>query len=313
MTNNYNLPKALVNALTNDTHRGGGDFSTTQLLKSPREFWLTARHSHEIETDAIENMWALFGTASHNIAERGETADSLVEEFMKINIAGVTLTGIFDIFENGVLWDYKTKSVNSLFFFDAQAKATLTSQANIYAYMARKLFELDIKQLKDLFILRDWTRAKAQYNKDYPSTQAQVVELPLFTEEQQKDLIIQRIEWIMKFKDVPDELLPECTKEYRWASPTVYKVYKGNNKTAVRGGANFSSCSEAKAFIDELDPTKKYRIEAIEGNNWRRCEYCSSRAFCNQTQMEEPELRKEHKEIKVNMTYDELMREVKLW
>ena len=311
ITNNYNLPKALYRAVCLDTHRAGGDFSTTQLLKSPREFWLSARHSSD--QDAINRLWALMGTASHAVAERGEAENSLVEQYMKMEFNGVTLTGSLDLYEDGIIWDYKNVSVNKLFYFNNQSKTTLTAQANIYAYMFKKLFGFEVKGLKDLFIFRDWVKAKAMFDSSYPDYQAQVVDLPLYEEHQQKELILSRIDRLMKYKDTLDNELPECSKEYRWANPPIYKVYKEGNKKAVSGGANFSTCLEAKCFLDSLDPKYKYRIEAIEGNEWKRCEYCEGREFCNQTQYIESEWRKPHKDLKVNLSYEDFKKEIELW
>ena len=312
MTNKYNLPKALVRAISLDTHRADGDISTTQLLKNPREFWLTARHSNEIEEDAISKLWALFGTASHAIAERGESANSLVEEYLKAEFNGIKLTGSLDLYEDGILWDYKTVSVWGVLLLDAQKKAQFIGQLNTYAYMLKKQ-GMTVKGLRILAIMRDWVSSKAKFDPSYPDFQAQVIEIPLFTEQQQLQYIFSRIERLMKFKDVPDNELPECTEAYRWAKGGVFKVYKGTNKTAVRGGANLSSQADAEKFIQTLDPKFKYRIEEKKGDLFKRCEYCSGRKFCNQTQYTEKEWRREHQNIKVEMGFNQFMEETKQW
>lgn len=313
VTNNYNLPKALYRAVAKDTHKAGGDFSVTQLLKSPREFWLKARHDPEIKQDAISMLWALLGTASHTVAERGEDENSIVEEYMKIEFNGVTVTGMLDLFEKGILWDYKTMSVYGVKLLDSQKKAQFIAQLNMYAYMFTKLTGFKVNGLRILAIMRDWVASKAKFDSSYFDFQAQVIEIPLFSEEQQRQIFINRIEYLLKFKDVPDNELPFCSPKYRWSKPPVYKVYKNNNKQAVRGGANFKTCEEAKRFIDNLDPKHKYRVEAISGEEWKRCEYCSSHEFCNQTQYSEKDWRREHKNIVVNMSYDEFLKEAQEW
>ena len=312
MTNKYNLPKALVRAIELDTHRAGGDFSTTQLLKNPREFWLTARHSEEIEEDAISKLWALFGTASHMVAERGETQDSLVEEYFKIEFNGLRLTGSADVYEDEIVWDYKTLSVWSILLLDDQKKAQFIGQLNTYAYALIRQ-GLSVKGLRILALLRDWTSSKAKFDQSYPDYQAQVIEIPLLTEQQQLKYIFSRIERLMKYKDTPDDELPECTEVYRWAKGGAFKVYKGTNKSAVRGGANLSSREDAEKFITTLDSKFKYRIEEKKGDLFKRCEYCSARKFCNQTQYTEKEWRREHKNIVVNMSYEKFMEETKQW
>jgi len=311
-TNKYNLPKALVRAISKDSHRAGGDLSTTQLLKSPREFWLSVRHSSEIEEDAISKLWALFGTASHSIAERGETENSLVEEYLKAEFNGVKLTGMADLYEDGILWDYKTVSVCGVLLLDPQKKAQLIGQLNTYAYMLKKQ-GMEVKGLRILDIMRDWVASKAKFDPKYPDFQAQVIEIPLFTEQQQLQYIFARIERLMKYKKTPDDELPLCTEAYRWARGGAFKVYKGTNKTAVRGGANLSSQEDAEKFIQTLDPKFKYRIEEKKGDLFKRCEYCSARKFCNQTQYTEVEWRREHQNIKVEMGFNQFMEETKQW
>lgn len=332
MTNNYNLPKALVRAISLDTHRADGDISTTQLLKNPREFWLTARHSEEIEEDAISKLWALFGTASHAIAERGECAESLVEEYLKAEFNGIKLTGSLDLYEDGILWDYKTVSVWGVLLLDAQKKAQFIGQLNTYAYMLKKQ-GMEVKGLRILAIMRDWVSSKAKFDPSYPDFQAQVIEIPLFTEQQQLQYIFSRIERLMKYKDVPDNELPECTEAYRWAKPSEYAVMKKGRKSAVR---LFDSEKMANDYIvekfsktekvissDEPDYNrvigtnikidKNYSVEARKGDLFKRCEYCSGRKFCNQTEYTEVEWRREHQNIKVEMGFNQFMEETKQW
>ena len=314
MTNKFNLPKALFRAIELDTHRAGGDVSTTQLLKSPREFWLSARHKDEIEVDCISNLWALFGTASHAVAERGETEDSLVEEYFKIEFGDISLTGSADLYEDGTLYDYKTLSVPSVFFFlDNQKKAQFIGQLNTYGYAFKKAFNLPVNHLKILALMRDWVSSKAKFDPSYPDFQAQVIDIPVLTEKQQLEYILNRIERLMKYKNTPDDELPECTEAYRWAKNGVFKVYKGANKSAVRGGAKFENREDAEKFIESLDTKFKYRIEEVKGDLFKRCEYCSAHAFCNQTEYSDREWRRSHQEIKVEMSFNQFMEETKQW
>ena len=312
MTNKYNLPKALVRAIELDTHRAGGDVSATQLLKSPREFWLSARHSNEIDEDAISKLWALFGTASHVVAERGECANSLVEEYFKIEFGDISLTGSADIYEDGIVWDYKTLSVWSVINLDAQKKAQFIAQLNTYGYFYRfKGFK--VNGLKIAGLMRDWVSSKARFDLSYPDFQAQVIDIQLFSKEQQLEYILNRIKRLMDYKDTPDDELPKCTSIYRWSKPPVFKVYKGANKSAVRGGAKLQTLLDAEKFVESLDQKFKYRIEEVKADDWKRCEYCSANKFCNQTQYSDKEWRRVHKEIKVQMSFDQFMEETKQW
>lgn len=304
MTNNYNLPKALVRAISKDTHRAGGTLSTTQLLKSPREFWLTARH--EFEEDAISKMWAVFGSASHAVAERGENEQSLVEEYFKIELNGITLTGMLDLFEDGVLWDYKTVSVWSLLLLDHQKSAQFIGQLNTYAYALSKA-GMHVRALKILMIMRDWQASKAKFDTSYPDFQVQVVEVPLFNEEQQLSYILKRIDRLMQFKDTPDDELPLCSEAYRWVKPSKFAVMKGTNKKATK---LCDTLEEAELYASDIPQS---RVEERKADLFKRCEYCSAREFCSQTEYTENDWRREHKDIKVQMSYDEFIKETEQW
>ena len=75
ITNKYNLPDAFVRAITQkESGRvGTGYASATELLKPIRQFWLTKRHFDELEVDASDQVWSLFGSAIHNILQQGES------------------------------------------------------------------------------------------------------------------------------------------------------------------------------------------------------------------------------------------------
>lgn len=68
ITNKFNLPKTLVDACKYDTHRVGGDISVSQLIDAPQIRLL--KRDNDYETDVIDNIYALMGTALHHILER---------------------------------------------------------------------------------------------------------------------------------------------------------------------------------------------------------------------------------------------------
>ena len=67
VTNNYDVPEALVKAVALEKHNGENEISATTLLKGVKEHLLTDRHWEEITVDVSENLWALFGTAIHDL------------------------------------------------------------------------------------------------------------------------------------------------------------------------------------------------------------------------------------------------------
>lgn len=299
ITNNQNLPKTLVNAINNHKHKSDADISSSQLLTSPRAFWLAKRHNSELEQDVSNMIWALFGTASHSVAELGESKNGITEEyFSKVQVGNFSVSGTADLYEDGIIYDWKTVSVWSLLFLDNAKIAEYASQLNTYAFFYRKA-GLEVKGVKIVMLMRDWQKSKATFDANYPSSQVKVIELPLFSQEQTESYLKTRLEYLMSFKDVPDNDLPLCSKAYRWAKPSKWALMKKGRKSAIK---LFNSEEEV---YNALTDSNQY-VEERKADEWKRCEYCSARTFCNQTQFVEKPAR-ENKELKVNMTYEKFM------
>lgn len=302
VTNNSNLPKTLVRAITNHEHKSNSILTVSQLLKSPRAFWLAVRHIDEIEQDVQNMIWALFGTAAHSVAEKGEDSNTLVEEyFPNIQVGDFTISGTADLYEEGIIYDYKTVSVWTLMFLDDEKIAEFASQLNTYAYAYRKQ-GMDVKGLKIVLIMRDWQASKAKYDANYPQSQVKVLDIPLFSQEQTEKYLKTRVTYLMSFKDTPDNELPLCSDSYRWAKPSKWALMKDGRKSAVK---LFDSQDEAERAMSAKGDTKYY-VEERKADEWKRCEYCSARAFCNQTQYVETPL-KENKGLKCSMSYEKFM------
>jgi len=70
VTNLHNLPDSIVTACLSDNHKVYGDCSVTQLIDSPQVRYL--RRNNDVTIDAMDMVWALLGTAVHNIIEQSE-------------------------------------------------------------------------------------------------------------------------------------------------------------------------------------------------------------------------------------------------
>lgn len=68
ITNRFDLPQTLVDACKHDSHRVSGDISVTQLIDGPQVRIL--KRKHDYETDVVDNLYAMMGTALHHILER---------------------------------------------------------------------------------------------------------------------------------------------------------------------------------------------------------------------------------------------------
>ena len=114
ITNNAGLPQALVDAVTNDPYQQSGHISVTGLIQPPRIRQLTMRH--DITVDASDRIWMLLGSNVHEIIERTNNKDALQEERLSMVVEGWRLTGATDLYDNGIITDFKTTSVWSVLF-----------------------------------------------------------------------------------------------------------------------------------------------------------------------------------------------------
>lgn len=80
LTNKYNLPDTIVKACANDTHRVAGSVSVTQLIDGPRIRIL--KKLHDYETDVVDNLYMLMGTALHHILEKANVSDERKRAFI---------------------------------------------------------------------------------------------------------------------------------------------------------------------------------------------------------------------------------------
>jgi hypothetical protein len=73
ITNKHGLPDSFMNAFNKDTHPVSGDISVSQLLGPPQVRYL--KRIHDIEEDAMDYIFAVFGTALHKWIEAGNSPD----------------------------------------------------------------------------------------------------------------------------------------------------------------------------------------------------------------------------------------------
>lgn len=82
LTNKYNLPETIVNALKYDTHTLGGHISITSLVDSPRIRVL--KKQHNLTEDVSEKLAALLGTSMHSILERANIKNLHRRHFVEV-------------------------------------------------------------------------------------------------------------------------------------------------------------------------------------------------------------------------------------
>jgi len=273
LTNKHNLPQALVNALQNDSHRGA-EYTASGMNKPVRMHWLTRRY--EATRDVSDMIWMLFGTAVHSVIERAEHADQLIEQYLSIEVAGHKVSGIADVYDNGIIQDWKTTSVWNYMYLNEQKIFEYESQLNAYAEMYRQAgFGVNGLQIVQLF--RDWQAGKAKYEKDYPQSQVAVIDLRLWSSVETLDYLSRRISGYELFRHMPDDGLPLCTAEERWVKPAKWAVMKKGRKSAIK---LYDEQSHAEMHATGLGAG--HYTEERPGEQWKRCEYCDAMEHCNQ-------------------------------
>lgn len=271
-TNVQNLPEPLVRAVTKDTYDRGQrtDFSVTQLLGPPRIRILRKRHQAQLVEDVSDRIYSLLGQSVHTILERAELGDALAEVRIYAEIDGLTISGQLDraVFfkSQGLLQDYKLCSVWAL-----DSKPEWEQQLNLLSFLLRRN-SYNVTKAQIVAIYRDWSKRRAQRDKDYPQHQARPIDYPMWSDERALAFLRERIavhteaEWT----------LPECTKEERWYRGEQWAVMKNGNKKATK---LFDFEDGAKEFA-AADP--KFRVEHRPGEAVRCNDYCPVAEFCEQ-------------------------------
>ena len=279
--NKFGAPETLVALAARDDYRKDADFSVTEIISPPRIQVLRRRHYAELEQDVSDMLWQLVGTAIHNAAEKSEAKNHKLEERLKVEIEGVTLSGAIDVqqmtSEGVVIVDYKFTSVYSV----RNPKPEWEAQQNIYAWLVREVKNMEVSGIKICALLRDWNR-RDMVKDGYPQSPIVMVDLPMWEFKRTEEYVRERLSLHKKSKVFGEwgEDLPLCTDEERWARPTTYAVKRDGRKTAIRV---FETEEEAKTLAEK----EKGYVE-IRAGEYTRCSgnYCGVAQWCSQNRSE---------------------------
>lgn len=284
VTNNHNLPATLLNAVLDDEYdKGDSVLSVTQLISSPRIVLLQDLNKDNLSVDLIDRVPALLGTAVHKIIEKGskDIPNHVVEERLFAEVNGWKVSGAVDLqIDNGDgTWeinDYKVTSVYSVL----SEKPEWEQQLNCYAYFAKKVHGRNVTRLRIVAILRDWQRRQSELKMDYPIGQVCLVDIPVWTYEQQELFVTERVTLHQNARKLVDngESLPYCDPHERWLRGETWAVIKEGRKSAVK---LYDNQSEAERSAAELG--KGHSVQHRPGNSIR-CSgnYCLVANWCKQ-------------------------------
>lgn len=281
ITNKHGLPESFVAFANADNYSAGNaDISVTSLIDSPRIRLMRMENRGIMETDVVDMIWPLFGTAVHGILEASSDGENVVQEerlFHEYN--GWTLSGAIDHQEidgdDVVITDYKVTSVWSVMF----GKSEWELQQNCYAQLVRDAKGKNVTSIRICAILRDWNRRTAQMQADYPDAPVVVIELPLWSAEKAKAYIEHRVA-LHQDADLRHDLegeFPVCSDEERWLRGEKWAVKK---KRAKRATKLFDSEMDAIEFAK----TDSDLIVEHRPGEFVRCngDYCGVSQFCDQ-------------------------------
>jgi|TARA_R110000803_G_scaffold128617_1_gene196067 hypothetical protein len=286
LTNKKNLPQVFVNLVQRDEYtKKGSRLSITEAIGSARISLLKNLHKNQLVEDVVDRYYAIMGTMMHKVLEVGidESDTTISEERLYTEVKGWTLSGAIDvqqIEDDGVIiQDYKYVGVYSVIMGE-QPKPDWVKQLNSYAYMVRKAKGLKVKKLEIIAIFRDHKANNYQQKEDYPDAPIQVIDIPLWSEEEQDKFVEGRVLEHQKavLAHMEGKELPLCSKDDTWAKDDKYAVMK---KKRVRALKVYDNKEEAEKALKDNDHDDYY-IEERKSEPIRCLNYCNVSKYCSQ-------------------------------
>jgi hypothetical protein len=282
LTNKFNIPQTFINVLDRPTYsKGKAHLSVTQLLNSPKIVALTKKFEDEIEQDASDMVWSIFGSAVHNVLEHGKDDNHIVEERIHKEYEGWHISGAIDlqvVNNAGIdVKDYKTTTIWAVM----NEKVEWEIQLNIYAGLVEDVKNIPVTSVGIVAIIRDWNRRESTTREGYPEAPIKELPIRLWSKEERDAFISNRIALhsACEFALETDGELPDCTPEEMWEKPTVWAVRKIGNKRA------HSLYETEQLAIEALkDLGDKYEMEVRKGERTRCTNFCPVNTWCTQYQ-----------------------------
>ena len=288
ITNRFNLPAPLVEAVKNDGYSNSGTLSVTTLIKPPQAVAIEMAHADEIVEDVSDRIWALLGQTTHVILERaieGLGDDYLAEVRFFATLDGTRVSGQADVYQKSLklIQDYKVTSAYAAKDAIANGKSEWTLQLSMLAALARHN-KHEVEKGQIVAILKDWSRRTAEEEARkaasfgapcaYPQAAVVVIDIPLMSNEETIQWMRERIKQHLAAREGNPQ---PCTDEERWKQPGKTALMKEGRKTAVKLFNNAGEIGTIPPghYIEER-PTK-----------FNRCEgYCSAAPWCAQFKQE---------------------------
>jgi len=289
VVNNNNIPAPIFRAISKNWYSGAGVkhfCSVTELLKPVKLFVLERRYKDIIEQDASDLIWSLMGSAMHKVLEASENESSLNEERLFCKFNGKIISGGIDLYEQGVISDFKFTSIWS-YIYGNRIKEWM-QQLNIYAYLFIKA-GFEVNKLQVIAIFRDWSKGKSLYEKGYPR-QIEIIPIKLWDMSRTEQFIKERLFRLENALKLPDHAINECSLQERWQEPDLYAIMKKGN---IRATKLCKSQAQAETYIKSNKDQDKLSI-TVRKSIPKRCEdYCPVNSYCHFYRELHPEIFRE--------------------
>lgn len=276
ITNKKNLPEGYMKFLKpRESATDMGKLTATQILKGVKEIILEKRHWGQYEVDASEFIWAVFGSAVHSLLEH-EGTQEITEERLFEEVLGIHFSGQLDNYnlETQEITDYKTASVWKIIYNDF---SDWHRQGLIYAWLLKKA-GFETKKVVFQVMLKDHSKSKARYDRNYPQEPLHTIEFPV-TPQDIKDIEVFIFEKIRAYKEnlkLNDNDIEPCTMEERWQKPAKWAVMKNGRKSAVKLHDDKESALEHSKTLGS-----GHYIEERKETPTKCLDYCHVKQFCN--------------------------------
>ena len=193
--------------------------------------------------------------------------------FMKIG--GYTIGGKFDMVAEGIVHDNKSTSAYTWLYGGRDEEHCL--QGSIYRLINPDKITEDF--IRICYIFTDWQKAQAAVNQNYPQNRVMTKDIVLMSKEDTEKWILHKLSLIDRYKDSPENEIPECTDEELWRSAPVYKYYADPTKTSGRSTKNHETLAEANEY--KAQKGGKGIVISVPGEP-KRCGYCEAFDVCKQ-------------------------------
>lgn len=286
LTNLYGLPESIINVINRPTYnKGDAEISATEILNSPRIVHLKRLHWDDLEQDASEMVWSLFGSAVHEILQHGKDDHHIVEERINTEFEGWKISGAIDlqeVYEDGiVISDYKVTGAWAVM----NEKDDWRHQLNTYAWLIEKVKKITVNKIQIIAIVRDWSRRDALTRQGYPKAPIVTIDIPLWTFEEREAYVKSRLNLHNEtfFAIHAGGNVPECTPEEMWEKPEAFALKK---EGAVRARSVHEKREDAEVALalarQKAKKNEEFFIEHRPGSR-TRCEgFCQVAPFCDQ-------------------------------